>query len=85
MGSPRLAGRPLALLVTDGGLGGLGGPPPVGSGFGKPGPRDMGCPTYPMVLLLAAGIASYVPARWVAADPAGAGTYPITHFMVTDA
>jgi hypothetical protein len=123
VGSPLLAWRPLALLVTDGGPGGdLGGPPPGGSGFGKPGPRDMGCPigspgkrfievlgtpweevigvaiglaaasgltqlmksllygigtldpptyvTVPMVLLLAAGIASYVPARWAAAvDP----------------
>src|SRR5215470_16295128 len=58
VGSPRLAWRPLALLVTDGGPGGdLGGPPPGGSGFGKPSP-----PNVPIVLLLAAGIASYVPA-----------------------
>ena len=42
MGSPRLAWRPLALLVIDGGRWcDLGGPPPGGSGFGKLGPRDM--------------------------------------------
>ena len=43
MGSPLLAWRPLALLVTGGGSGGdRGGPPPGGSGFRKLGPRDMG-------------------------------------------
>jgi len=46
VGSPRLAWRPLALLVTDGGPGDdLGEPPPGGSAIGKLGPRDMGCPT----------------------------------------
>jgi hypothetical protein len=45
VGSPLLAWRPLALLVTDGGPGGdLGGLPPGGSGFRKLGPRDMGSP-----------------------------------------
>ena len=57
-------------MVTDGGPGGdLGGPPPGDSGFGNLA-REIWVPRVPMVLLLAAGIASYVPARWAAAvDP----------------
>ena len=73
MGSPRLAWRPLALLVTDGGPGGdLGGPPPGGSVSENLAREIWGGP-----VRLAAGIASYVPARRAAAVDPWKPTWPL--------